>query len=97
MRTADLLRTQATALRTQAAVLEALAASEEHDAGEALLGEMVNGPKLLDRAGLARAVGKSVASVDRLVREGLPFLAVGDVRRFELDAVLAWLRARGAR
>lgn len=52
-------------------------------------------PALLDRRGLARALGCSPDQVDRLRREGCPELRLGDVPRFELPAVLAWLRSRG--
>lgn len=55
------------------------------------------GPILLDRRGIAEALGVCVDVVDRLRREGCPELTVGDVPRFELDRVLAWLRARGAK
>jgi phage terminase Nu1 subunit (DNA packaging protein) len=52
-------------------------------------------PTLLDRQGLGQALGCSLATVDRLRREvGFPELRVGDGARFELDAVLAWLRNR---
>lgn len=51
-------------------------------------------PALLDRQGLARALGVGVDTIDRLRREGAPVLRVGDVPRFELPAVLAWLRSR---
>ena len=52
------------------------------------------GPQLLDRKGLARALGTSTSTVDRLVRTGIPCLLVCEARRFELAAVLEWLRAR---
>lgn len=52
-------------------------------------------PALLDRSELARALGCSTASVDRLVRDGLPSVWLVESRRFELGAVLAWLRAHG--
>lgn len=52
-------------------------------------------PALLDRRGLAQSLGVGVDTVDRLRREGMPTLMVGDSPRFELDAVLAWLRERG--
>jgi hypothetical protein len=51
---------------------------------------------LLDRTGLAKALQCSLPSIDRLRREGLPQLTIGDAPRFEIDAVLAWLRARSA-
>lgn len=51
-------------------------------------------PALLDRRGLAAALGVSLSSVARLLREGLPRIMVGDSPRFELGAVLDWLRGR---
>lgn len=53
-------------------------------------------PALLDRGRFAREVSVSPATVDRLVREGLPFVRVGADRRFDLAECVAWLRARGA-
>ncbi len=50
-------------------------------------------PALLDKQALAHALDKSTASIDRLVRDGaIPFVRVGDVRRFDLAAVLAALQ-----
>jgi hypothetical protein len=66
-----------------AAVREALAEREPRAA-----------PALLDRRGIAAALGIGVDTVDRLRREGCPELTVGDAPRFELAAVLAWLRER---
>lgn len=51
-------------------------------------------PGLLDRASLARALGVSTSTVDRLGRVGLPCLLVCEAKRFELPAVLEWLRQR---
>jgi hypothetical protein len=51
-------------------------------------------PSLLDRTGLAKALGVSTATVRRLRRDGCPAIKVGDMDRFEKDAVIAWLRAR---
>ena len=48
-------------------------------------------PTLLDRKGLARELAVSVASIDRLAREGLPFVRVGAVKRFDLKLIRAWL------
>jgi excisionase family DNA binding protein len=49
-------------------------------------------PPLLDKKGLAHALGVSTATVDRLCRERrIPYVHVGDVRRFDLDAVRAAL------
>lgn len=52
-------------------------------------------PALLDRQGLARALGASASTVARLRREGMPALMLGDSPRFELTDCLAWLRGRG--
>lgn len=50
---------------------------------------------LHDRASIAQALNTSTATVDRLVRQGMPHLLVGEARRFELPTVLEWLRTRG--
>ncbi|HXX67191.1 MAG TPA: hypothetical protein VEK07_08420 [Polyangiaceae bacterium] len=43
---------------------------------------------LLDKRGLAHALGVSTATVDRLCRQQrIPFVLVGEVRRFDLAAV----------
>jgi hypothetical protein len=54
-------------------------------------------PRLLDRAGLARVLGCSLPVIDRLRKNGMPKLKIGNVDRFEIDRVLAWLRSRGER
>lgn len=51
-------------------------------------------PAVLDRRGLAASLGVGLDTVDRLRREGCPELTVGDAPRFELPAVLGWLRGR---
>lgn len=52
-------------------------------------------PALLDRAGLARALSCSTKTVDRLRSEpNFPETPMYDSPRFELQLVLAWLRAR---
>jgi len=51
-------------------------------------------PALLDRPGLARELGVSPSTVDRLRKEGLPVVMVCESPRFELAAVLSWLRSR---
>jgi excisionase family DNA binding protein len=48
----------------------------------------------LDLAALGKALDVSPATLRRLVAEGLPHVAVGRARRFDLDAVRAWLAAR---
>ncbi len=61
---------------------------------EDVVGERPSQPALLDRAGLAQALGVSTRSLDTLRHEGLPELRVGDAPRFDLPEVLAWLRSR---
>jgi hypothetical protein len=51
-------------------------------------------PALIDRAALARELHVSTATVSRLMREGLPFVRVGDAARFELARALTWLQSR---
>lgn len=77
------LRADELAAVVRAAVAAALA---EH--------EPAGVPTLLDREGCARLLGISVGTVDRLRREGLPRVRVGDVDRFEAAEVLGWLRGR---
>jgi hypothetical protein len=49
---------------------------------------------LVDKRGLAHALGVSTASVDRLCRSGrIPFVTVGEVKRFDLEAVRTVLTA----
>lgn len=60
----------------------------------ATLVERPPSPALLDRRGLAEALAVGVDTVDKLRREGLPELRVGDAPRFRLEAVLAWLGQR---
>lgn len=57
----------------------------------------ITAPALLDRAELAKKLNISPASLDRLRGElAFPELKIGDSPRFELEAVLRWLRARAA-
>jgi hypothetical protein len=51
---------------------------------------------LLSKAALAKKLAVSVATVDRLVREGLPVAVhVGDARRFRLEQCRVWCASRG--
>jgi len=60
-----------------------------------LLAELrADGPRLLDRGGAGRLLSVSTKTLDRLVKQGAPFLLVGDAKRFDPAALLAWLRAR---
>jgi hypothetical protein len=49
-------------------------------------------PALLDRTGIARALGIGLTTVDRLRRDGLPCVLIGDSPRFEVNACVEWLR-----
>lgn len=77
------LRADELAAVVRAAVADALS---EHEPAAA--------PTLFDRDGCARLLGISVGTLDRLRREGLPRVRVGDVDRFEAAEVLTWLRER---
>jgi hypothetical protein len=48
-------------------------------------------PALLDRNGIARALGVGTSTVDRLRRDGLPCVFIGESPRFLSDECLAWL------
>lgn len=52
-------------------------------------------PALLDRNGIAQALGCSPSQIDRLRRSGMPHVRLGDVPRFELAHCLEWLRQQG--
>lgn len=76
----------------RAVVLRAIVAAA---VAEAMAAHEPAGPRLLDRAGLAEALGCSLSSVARLVRDGCPCIRLGDSPRFELGEVVGWLRTRG--
>lgn len=68
-------------------------ASQEPEAGP-----QADAGLLLSKAALARKLSVSVATIDRLTREGMPLAAhVGDSRRFDIEACRAWLATRGKR
>jgi hypothetical protein len=52
---------------------------------------------LVDKATAARAIGISVATLDRLTRAGAPVTTVGARRRFDIPELRAWVKARGRR
>jgi hypothetical protein len=60
------------------------------------LGQGMPAPPLLDREALALSLGCSSSLVDKLRRQGMPHLRLGDSPRFELDRCLEWLRKDGA-
>lgn len=53
-------------------------------------------PALLDREGLAAALGCSSSLIDKLRRRGMPTVRLGDSPRFELESCLGWIRKDGA-
>lgn len=48
-------------------------------------------PVLIDRNGVARALGISPSTVDRLRRDGLPCVLIGDSPRFLAAECVSWL------
>lgn len=46
-------------------------------------------------AGVVRQFSVSLAQIDRLTRVGLPYVPVGDLRRFDIGICRAWLAERG--
>lgn len=53
------------------------------------------GPALLDRRGIAAKLDVGVDTVDKLRKQGMPSVVVGDAPRFDLVEVLVWLKSRG--
>jgi hypothetical protein len=51
-------------------------------------------PRLLDRAGLAERLACSPGHVDRMRRDGMPCLYVGDSPRFVFDDCVRWIAER---
>jgi hypothetical protein len=51
--------------------------------------------QLLDRNGIARVLGLSTGSIDKLRKQGLPSIRVGDVPRFVAADCIAWLKSNG--
>jgi phage terminase Nu1 subunit (DNA packaging protein) len=52
---------------------------------------------LLGRVEISKVLNVSLATLDRLVREGLPHLQVRGAKRFDLPQVLEHLRSRAVR
>jgi hypothetical protein len=59
-------------------------------------GQDADGPLLLTCNRLCKRLGLSRATIFRLRGQGLPCFKVGDEYRYELEPVVAWLRARGS-
>lgn len=53
------------------------------------------GEKMLTRKELAKHLSVSERTVDRYVKEGMPCIKAIKAVRFELDAVMEWLRNGG--
>lgn len=51
-------------------------------------------PRRLKKSELAQHLGVSTVQVDRLDREGQPFIRIGDAKRYDLAEVLAWHASR---
>jgi hypothetical protein len=51
-------------------------------------------PRLLDKQSMAAQLSCSPATLDRMAREGCPYVLVGSVRRFDPAAVVAWVSGR---
>lgn len=49
---------------------------------------------VVDRQTLARRLDCSAAHIDNLRKKGLPTVKVGELIRFDPEAVLSWLRAQ---
>lgn len=93
---AQALRAQAHALRVQADTIDAQASILE--GGAALAPPAPEAAALLSKQQLASALAVSTATVDRLCRDGVvPFLIVGDSRRFDLVKVRSALEAHAAK
>lgn len=77
------------AVELQAMIRQAVdAALAEHS-------EAAQAPLLVSRQEMARALGVGVDTLDKLRREGMPEILVGDMPRFHSATVLAWLQSRG--
>lgn len=63
---------------------------------EALAGTTRSASRLLTKADVARELACSVATVDRMTRDGMPAVTVGRTRRFDAAACRAWLETRTA-
>ena len=80
-------------------LLELVRSAAREGVVEALQTQTSTAPKpltpLLDKRALAHALSVSTAKIDRLVRSGeIQYVLVGEVRRFDLNAVRAALEAR---
>lgn len=58
------------------------------------LSRALSSQRPLSKAELAAALRKSTATIDRHVRDGMPYKQEGARRMFDLDECRAWLRNR---
>lgn len=66
----------------------------ERGAARAIAEHRETRPALLDRSTLAHALSCSVSTIIRAERDGMPRVNVGEAPRYDLAAVLSWLRSR---
>jgi predicted DNA-binding transcriptional regulator AlpA len=72
------------------AELKALVAEEVRVA----LAERRGAPRLLTREQVCEALQISLSTIARLQREGMPCVRIYEAPRFELENVVAWMKAR---
>jgi hypothetical protein len=84
-----LTRSDLYGLLQQAAMRGAKLALAEHAQ------QVAQQPRLLNRKQLCATLGRSLASLDRDIQAGLPFVRIGAHRRFDLPAVMLWLDQQG--
>ena len=93
-----LLRAQADALEVQARTLRAQADALEAGVVESARSTSASSEPLRTTQQCAADLGISVATLNRMVRAGqVPWLPVGDSKRFDMTAVREALAARAAR
>ena len=61
---------------------------------EAITGASPKTNRVVTKEELAEAMSCAGCTIDRMVREGMPFVLVGQSRRFEVDACMQWCANR---
>lgn len=88
------LRVQAATFRAQGTAMDCLADAIEAQGADV---PTAGAPQLLlTKHELARALQCSPSTLDRLRKEGMPVVMLGESPRFEAAAVTDWLRVRGS-
>lgn len=82
---ADALQAQAETLRAHARALEGVSLGPAPAAAAA---------PLATKSELAHALDCSIATIDRMVRDGMPYVRVGKTKRFDVGACRAWCESR---